>query len=398
MPQNFPNRIKYETNKRGANILSKPFPFPVEIISQPAQLAIAALELSASRIIALDTESNSLYHYPEQLCLIQIASHHKVYIIDAIALSDLTPLKVILEDFSVVKIIHAADNDIRGLNQHCGLHIRNLFDTSIAARIAGITRLSLAALSSNLLGITIDKSKRLQKSDWGRRPLSAEAIKYAATDVIHLFALREALETRLQTLGRAEWVYEECARIEKVRYTAPDRETAYLSVKGARDLDERRLAILRSLFTFREGEARRRHRPPFFVLPDSALIFLATNPEAYLSEVPGLGQTEVKRLRKGLREALYNGINAPPINRSHTSKTVRTTKQQLWRLSRLKVWRTSLAARLSLDPSLLWPLTSLKQLAREPDTLSSELASDNIRHWQRDVIAASLRDCLDSIQ
>ncbi len=369
-------------------------PLPVEIVSQPAQLGVAVRELVGSHIIALDTESNSYHHYPEQLCLIQIASRHKVYIIDTIALDDLAPLRDILADVSIKKVVHAADNDIRILDRYCGLHIHNLFDTSIAARFTGINQFGLAALTRDLLGLTINKSKRFQRSDWGRRPLSSEAFEYAATDVLHLFALREILDQRLRILERTTWIAEECARIEEIRYTAPNLETAYLSVKGAKDLDGCGLAVLRSLVLFREKEARRQHRPPFYVLPHTTLIFLATNPETALSEVPGLGQTGLKRFGHGLQQALRNGTTAPPIHRPHPIRAKRASEEQVLRLSRLKEWRTSLGSSLSLDPSLLWPLTSLERLAKAPDTLSAELTSDNIRHWQRDVVASSLQACL----
>jgi len=384
----------YETESRGVNILTDSLPLPVEIVSQPAQLGVVVSELAGSHTIALDTESNGFYHYPEQLCLIQIASGHKVYIIDTISIDDLTPLRGVLADASIEKIVHAADYDIRSLDRHCGLHIHNLFDTSIAARFTGITQVGLAALTRDLLGITINKSKRLQRADWGRRPLSVEALEYAATDVRHLFALREILCQRLRTLGRATWVTEECARIEEIRYTVPNLETAYLSVKGTRSLDGRELAVLQSLFLFREEEARRQHRPPFFVLPDAILIFLATNPETALSQVPGLGLTGLKRFGQGLQQALHDGRNALPIRRPPSVKFVRASQEQGQRLSRLKEWRTSLGSSLSLDPSLLWPLTSLERLAKAPDTLSVELTSDSIRHWQGDVVAPSLQACL----
>jgi len=387
----------YEAESRGVHLLTDSLPLPVETVSRSAQLGVAAGELVGSHAIALDTESNSLHHYPEQLCLIQIASRHKVYIIDTLSLDDLAPLRDVLADVSIEKVVHAADYDIRSLDRHCGLHINNLFDTSIAARFTGITRLGLAALTRDLLGITINKSKRLQRANWGRRPLSAEALEYAATDVRHLLDLREILDQRLRTLGRAAWVAEECARIEEVRYTAPNLETAYLSVKGTKDLDGRGLAVLRSLFLFREEEARRQHRPPFFVLPDTTLIFLATSPEAAFSEVPGLGQAGLKRFGRGLQQALRNGITAPPIHRPRSVKTVRASKKQVQRLNRLKEWRTSLGCSLSLDPSLLWLLTSLERLAKMPDTLSTELTSDNVRHWQRDVVASSLQACLESL-
>ena len=384
----------HEVQSQGVSLLTGSLPLPIEIVSRPVQLDVALQGMADSRAIALDTESNSFHYYPEQLCLIQIATRHKVYIIDTISLKELDPLKEVLVDDSIKKVIHGADYDIRSLDRHYGFRIRNLFDTSIAARFTGITQFGLAALTRDLLGITINKSKRLQRADWGRRPLSAEALEYAATDVRHLLALREILDQRLQTLGRAAWVAEECARIEEVRYTTPNLETAYLSVKGAKYLDGHGLAVLQSLFRFREEEARRQHRPPFFVIPHAALIFLATSPEAPLSEVPGLGQTELKRFRQGLQKALRNGITAPPIHRPHPIKVVHASEEQVQRLRRLKEWRTSLGSSLSLDPSLLWPLTSLERLAKAPDTLSVELISDNIRHWQRDVAASSLQACL----
>jgi len=199
-------------------------------------------------------------------------------------------------------------------------------------------------------------------------------------------------------LGRAAWVAEEYAKIEEIRYTTPNLENAYLSVKGAKNLNGRELAVLQSLFLFREEEARRQHRPPFFVLPDATLIFLATSSQAALSEVPGLGQTGLKRFGQGLQQALSNGKTAPPIHRSRPIRAVRASEDQIQRLSRLKEWRISLGSRLSLDPSLLWPLTSLERLAKAPDTLSVELTSDEIRHWQRDVVASSLQACVESLR
>jgi len=383
---------------RGVSPLKSSLPLPAEVVSQPAQLGVAAQAIANSRAIALDTESNGFHNYPEQLCLIQIATRNKVYIIDAISLYDLAPLRDIMINDSIRKVIHGADYDIRSLDRHYGLHIHNLFDTSIAARFAGITQFGLAALTRDLLGITINKSKRLQRADWGRRPLSAEALEYAATDVRHLLNLQETLDQRLQTLGRTTWVAEECARIEEVRYASPNLETAYLSLKGAKKLDGRGLAVLQSLFLFREEEARRQNRPPFFVVPNAALIFLATNPKAALSEAPGLGQAGLKRFGQGLQQALHRGITSPPIHRLQPVKSVRASENEIQLLSNLKKWRISLGFGLSLDPSLLWPLTSLERLAKAPDTLRAELTSDDIRHWQRDAVASSLQLCLESLQ
>jgi ribonuclease D len=371
-------------------------PLPVEIINQPSQLDAAARALVSSGGIALDTESNSFHHYPEQLCLIQAATREKVYLIDTIVLNEITALKEALADASIIKIIHGADYDIRCLDRHAGLRVRNLYDTSIAARFAGLTRFGLGALIEDLLGVSVPKSERLQRADWGRRPLSAEALDYAATDVRYLFALHETLDRRLQALGRAEWVAEECARLEEVRYAAPDPETAFLAIKGSRDLDGRGLAVLRSLFMFREEEARRQHRPHFYIVPDATLVALAMNPPSTLSPVPGLGQTGLQRFGRGLQQALNAGLVDPPVRRPYPIAVDRLNPKQVRRFSHLKAWRTVTGESLSLDPSLIWPMISLERLARDPDSLDAELNSTDIRRWQRDRFAAALRASLKS--
>jgi ribonuclease D len=367
-----------------------------ETVSRPVELTAAVREISGSGSIALDTESDSFHRYPERLCLIQVASRNKIYLIDTISLNDLDPLRNVLLNSSVCKIIHAAENDIRSLDRHCGIRIRNIYDTSLAARFAGIARLSLGALTEDLLGQPLNKSKRLQRADWGRRPLSAEALEYAASDVRHLHALREVLDRRLGMLGRTAWVAEECARLEEIRYTAPDVENAFFSVKGAKDLDERGLTVLRSLFLFREKEARRWHKPVFMVLPDAALILLASRPQTAFSEV--LSDSGLKRFGQGLKQALYDGMAAPPVSRPSPVKRVRPRKGSLRRLNHLKEWRISLGNGLALDPSLIWPLASLERLAVAPDNLSIEIGSGEIRQWQRDTFLSSLQACLESLE
>jgi ribonuclease D len=373
-------------------------PLPVELVINSTQLDVVIQGMLSVSAIALDTESNSRHHYPEQLCLIQIATRNKIQVIDTISLKELEPLRKVLADDSIMKVVHGADYDIRSLDRHYGFRIRNLYDTYIAARFAGITQVGLAALIKDLLGVSIIKSKQLQLADWGRRPLSIEAIDYAATDVFHLLALQKILDQRLQALGRITWVAEECARLEDVRYTPPDIETAYLSVNGAKNLDGRGFAILRSLFLFREEEARRQHRPPFFVMPDVALISLAANPVAALSGVPGVGQgAGSQRFRRGLQQALRDELAAPPIQvPPSTMLTDLVSPEQMQRLSRLKVWRASLGATLSLDPALLWPTASLERLAKAPDSLDIEITSANIRRWQRYQFASSLNSYLKS--
>ena len=368
---------------------------PFEIIDQVAPLEAAIGVLETQTVISLDTESNSRHHYPEQLCLVQINGGQRVFIIDTIKLKDLFPLKSILENKNIQKIIHGADYDIRCFDRHYQFRIHNLYDTSVAARFAGISEFGLAALIRDLLGVNLLKSERLQQADWGRRPLSAEALEYAAGDVHYLLDLRDILSERLRALGRTDWVAEECARLEEVRYSPPDIQNAYLSIKGGQNLDRKGLAVLRRLALFREEQAMRQGRPPFFVIPDHALIALAASPSINLSNVSGIGPIGLQRFGPDLQKALRQGQADPPIQRPETTFE-RLSQDQAARLTRLKAWRSALSNNLALDPSLLWPTTSLDRLARDPNAFETEIHSAVVRNWQRKLFTDSLQACLVS--
>ncbi|MEN8614555.1 HRDC domain-containing protein [Dehalogenimonas sp. THU2] len=372
-------------------------PVPVEFINQIANLKPAAKEMYGSPVIAVDTESNSRHYYPEQLCLIQIATRHKIFIIDTLALGELTPLKDIMADRTIQKVFHSADYDIRSLDRHQGLLIRNIYDTQVSARFTGITQFSLAALLKDVLGIPIEKNARLQKADWGLRPLSDEAIAYAADDVRYLLPLQQELDQRLQALDRTGWAIEECLRLEEVRYSAPDLETTYRSIKGVTSLDSRGVAIFKRLFLFREAQARRWHRPPFYLIPDSAMLSLAADPTVNLSDVPGIGQIWLNRFGRDLQQALDQGQKEPPINFPPAVRPPRPTDEQIKRLNRLREWRAALSVSLALDPSLIWASASLERLAEAPDTITDELGHPGIRRWQSQTFGASLADLLKSL-
>ena len=367
---------------------------PVEVIHQSGQLFAAIKEMANSGAIAVDTEANSRHRYPEQLCLIQLATPNKIIIIDTILLREIGPLKDILHNASIIKVFHTAEYDIRSLNRHFGFQIRGVFDTAIAAQFMGITQFGLANLIKNLLRITMEKSTRLQKADWGRRPLSTEALEYAANDVRYLLELSELLDVKLKELGRTSWVTEECTKLEELRYEPKDPNTTYLSVKGAGKLNGTSLSVLEALFQFREKEALRHRRPPQYIISDSTLVHLAENPESDLSKIPGLGQGGLKRYGMGLERASKKGLASPPIYRN---KPERMGAKEQERLKRLKVWRTSISASLSLDPSLIWPTVSLERISMAPNTLDIELKSGDIRHWQHEHFASSLSGFLDSL-
>jgi ribonuclease D len=368
---------------------------PYTFVDDDASLRGALRAIGAASTLGIDTEADSRHHYPEKVCLVQVGTGDRVYLIDSLAKIDLSPLGAALADPSKQKLLHGADFDLRGLNRDWGFEVRNLYDTNVAARFAGLERFGLAALIEDLLGLVIPKEQRLQRADWSRRPLAQDALDYAAGDVIHLPAVRDALDAKLAALGRTEWVREEFQRFEEIRYVPPDPETVFLSVKGTRGLNGKQLAVLKELYAFREGEARRLNRPTAFVLTPEAMAFLSTDPTADLADTPGLGPSGIQRMAKGIKAALRAGTRAKPVLRPPSAQPFRRpTPEQTGRLARLKAWRVSLGEAQSLDPSLLWPMRSLERLAREPGSLDAELASAEVRAWQQHEFTDALRKTL----
>ena len=369
-----------------------------ELVDSPDRFMRIMDLISRDRIVGIDIESNGFFRYPERICLIQVSASGRVYLIDPLAIEDMSPLGKILADGSIQVVLHSGDYDIRSLDRDWGFRVGNLFDTSIAAAFSGIKQLGLASTLQGVMGVTIPKDKKVQRSDWTIRPLGDVALTYAAEDVRHLLGLRDKLLERLHGLGRVHWVEEECDRLSKIRYVPPDPDLLVFSFKGGRDLDERGLAILKALLEYRERHAIHRGRPHFRVIPDAALAALAFDPDIDLRKVRGLGMFRRGRLAAGLRGAIERGKAAPPLERPRPPRTRRLDRAERTvasqRLGKLKAWRVERADLLSLAPPLVWPMASLKRIASFPDDLEAQIQSRDVRQWQRVEFEGSLRRLL----
>ena len=366
------------------------------LVTDAQAMRLALHDIRTATRIAVDTEADSRHHYPERVCLVQVAAGDRVYLLDVLAVDDLSGLGEVLADRRIEKVLHGADYDLRGLDRDWGFRIRPLYDTSVAAQLAGIERFGLSALMEELLGVVIPKRVALQRSDWSRRPLSEPAMAYAAEDVARLIDVRDALDERLRALGRTAWAAEEFERLAEVRYDPRDPRTAFLSVKGASRLDGRGLAVLRSLYEMREAEARRRNIPMAYVLAPQAMVHIASHPEAGLADVPGLGPATRRTLGAQVGQAVGRGLRSAPVTRPTPAEPPprRLTSVESKRLAWLKAWRVGQGKRLSLDPALLWPMRSLERLARTPEGFDGELRSADVRRWQAAELGDSLRAAL----
>ena len=223
--------------------------------------------------LALDTEADSMHHYREKVCLIQLSFGGRDLLVDPLAGVDLAPLRPVLVDPGTRKILHGADYDIRILHRDYDLEIVGLFDTMIAARLVGERAFGLSALLEKFLDVKLDK--KYQRADWSRRPLTPEMESYALCDTRYLEPLARILEERLEQLGRGEWAAEEFRRLENVRWAAERGPEGLLQrLKGVQALDRRQLAVANELVLLRDETARRRDQPLFRVMRDEVLLEL----------------------------------------------------------------------------------------------------------------------------
>ena len=178
------------------------------LIDSQTGLAAFIQKASHARMIAVDVEGDSMFHFQEKVCLIQMAANGYTAVIDPLALQDLDDLKPLFASPSICKIIHGADYDVRSLYRDFGICIENLFDTQLASMFMGWQETSLEAVVARRFNVELDK--RCQKKDWSMRPLPNDMTAYAALDVVHLIPLARALMSELEQQGRLNWVLEEC--------------------------------------------------------------------------------------------------------------------------------------------------------------------------------------------
>jgi len=252
---------------------------PPTLITTTAALQALAYRLSREEFVTVDTEFMRERTYWPELCLVQLAGEHEVAVVDAQAPDlDLAPLGELLADTAVMKVFHAARQDIEIFVLRFGDVPRPLFDTQIAAMVAGFgEQASYDALASALAGGAIDKAYRF--SDWSARPLSSSQIAYAAADVTWLRTVYTRLCDRLKREGRLEWVAEEMAELGNPALYRADPETAWERLRP-RSKNRRFLGIVRALAAWREREAQRVNVPRQRLVRDETLLEIAATAPA----------------------------------------------------------------------------------------------------------------------
>jgi ribonuclease D len=256
---------------------------PATLIDTTEALDAVCRRLRAEPFVTVDTEFMRERTYWPELCLVQLAGLKEVVLIDTLAEGiDLAPLGELLADQAVMKVFHAARQDVEIFVLRFGDVPRPMFDTQIGAMVAGFgDQVGYDALVSGLTGGSIDKAHRF--SDWSARPLSASQLAYAAADVTYLQEVYRRLRKRLEDEGRWEWVAEEMAVLANPDTYRTDPETVWERLKP-RSNNRRFLGVLKAIAAWREREAQRINIPRQRLLKDETLLEIAAtapaNPEA----------------------------------------------------------------------------------------------------------------------
>jgi ribonuclease D len=266
--------------------------------------ALAAFAASAGRAsaLSLDTEFMREKTYRAELCLVQVADGDSAVCIDPLAIPDLSALAPLLTAPGIVKIMHAARQDLEVLFPAVGL-VQPVFDTQIAAALAGHpAQVGYAELVRRLLGVELSKAHT--RADWARRPLSAAEQEYALDDVRHLSALRESLLGTLSERGRLAWLEEELATLANADALRVAPEDAWKKVKGLPALDPERQALAQELAAWRERRAIDRNRPRGWILDDAILREIVLRLPRSTEQLATLPEIQESVVRKSGEELL----------------------------------------------------------------------------------------------
>jgi ribonuclease D len=368
-------------------------------VRTPEALASLVETLNGTRALALDSESDSLHHHFEKVCLVQLASDRgAAWLVDPLALRDLRPLAPLIADPSVQKVFHGADYDVTTMKRDFAFSFGALFDTMIAARFLGLPEIGLQAVARAELGVELSKAN--QKDDWSRRPLSPSQESYALSDVRHLLALQARLETRLREKGRLEWVREECEAVAALPAARREADpAAYLRIKGAGRLRPRALAGLRELAAWREGRSAAADLPAFKVLANEVLLVLAERSPRTREELASVRSVlpRLDREAEALLAALRRARELPESELPAFPRLPRPVVPEpvRRRVEALKAWRREEAKRLGLDVSVVLPQRLVDRVAEAAprDTEGLE-AVEGLRRWRIEAFGPDLLSAL----
>ncbi|HET8619082.1 MAG TPA: ribonuclease D, partial [Acidimicrobiales bacterium] len=342
---------------------------------------------TSAATFALDTEFHRERTYFAQLALLQLASGDDIVLVDPLEV-DVAPLRALL-DSDTVCIMHAASQDLEILERVCGVGPRHLVDTQLAAGFVGLGSPGLGVLVQRRLNLNLPKADRL--TDWLRRPLSDEALTYAAADVAYLDDLWDHLRAELDGRGRTGWALAECDELRRRHGEPFDPDVAWWRIKEARRLKGRARGVAQSVAAWRERRARQVDRPVRHVLPDLAVVAIAERPPRSRGDLARVRGLDGRHLRGGAAEELLVAVKAGiELRESELALPPRDGVDSTNRpaVTLASAWVSQLSREAELDASLVATRADIEALVREDGT--SRLLSG----WRADVAGGPVQELL----
>jgi ribonuclease D len=342
-----------------------------------------------ARLVGLDTEFMRVDSFYPQLALAQINLGGEIALVDPLALHGLGAAAPLIANPATTVVMHSASEDLEALAPAVPGGVGELFDTQIAAAMTGLgLGMSYQKLVAAIAGVDLPKTET--RSDWLRRPLSAQQLDYAAQDVVHLPQIHAELGARLDALGRRAWHAEDCRRLlDKARHREGDPEPQR-GFRNAADWPREQQALLRRLLLWREVAARRVDKPRPWLIDDAHALDFAQKPPHDIDEL--FARTKgLRALRRGLRDELLDVVNAPLESSELEFAPIfpLPTPKQKRALAAMKDVVTALATELNLPDGLLCARRHLEALyfdRRWPDALDG---------WRRPLLHDALMSKID---
>jgi len=367
-------------------------------VDNPKSLDKLIQHLHTQKVVAVDTESDSLYSYFEKVCLIQFSTASGDYILDPLT-TDISPLASVFSSARIEKIFHAAEYDILSLKRDYGFQFNHIFDTMIAAKTLGWPKFGLG----NILEARfhVKNNKRFQQYNWGQRPLAQKALQYARLDTHYLIRLRAI---QLQELKAKNRLQEARAAFKRVaRLKAPPKvfdPADFWRIKGVKSLSPPQQAVLQALFVFRDECARQLDKPPFKVINSHTMVQLALAQPKTLSDLKsfkGVGNFFIRRC--GLKTlTILNTSHPPPSRYTKKHANNKLGEAAICRYEYLRHWRNALAQNRGVEPDVILSNDVLLHIAKANPSTSAQLKTQNILgEWQfhtyADTVVEALKSC-----
>lgn len=363
------------------------------LINSSAEMDELVAQLSAIKLIAVDTEFQRETTYYPQLALVQIATENIVACIDPLAFDAKPALQKILLDENVIKIFHSCSQDLEVLYYYLGSIPGSIYDTQIAnALLSEHQQIGYASLVENELGIELDKSQT--RTNWLQRPLTEKQIQYAGDDVFYLYQLHNILDKKLQTKDRQAWFIEECSALasdETDFQVAPDK--LWKRVKHATRLPRSKLAVVQAIAVWREQLAQSNDKIRRRIFSDDVIIQLAESPPENINALTKIVDRQhqfTNEAKNALLETIITAAKTTqdewPDNRFNALEG-----DQKKLLKELQIIVNTKAEELGISSTLLFARKELEKLILETSHITNHQSG-----WRQECIGKKLTELIQS--